>query len=252
MSGAIPRELKREMNEAALLPAGDPRREALLPRIEEAGEEATQLWAELIGENERLRMALRHASVPEGLEERLRQIAETAPLPWWRPRIRGAAIIAAALLAIAALALLLRSPARPPVADAASRLAALAIRDHSGHSHLAVESSDPAEVESGLAGSSTVAARVPPLDDRYRLVGGRACRFGELHTIYTRWIKDGRDHSLYQVRRSDFDLPPDLLPVEVATPPTPGSPAGHRVVIWADGPDAYALVCDGSGDDAPH
>lgn len=245
MSSGIPQELRRELEDAALLGPGEPGREALLRRVEEAGEEAQHHWAELVGETERLRLALRHVPEPEGLEDRLRCIADTTPLPWWRLRFRGAAVLAAAvLLVIAALALLLRAPPRPSDADAVNRFAAQAIRDHMEHPHLTVESGDAAAVEASLAGSSALAARVPALDESYRLIGGRACRFGELPIIYTRWTRDGRDHSLYQVLRSDFDLPADLPPTEVSTPPTPGCPAGHRVVIWADGADAYALVCD--------
>ena len=91
--------------------------------------------------------------------------------------------------------------------------------------------------------------RVPALDDPYTLLGGRVCSFGSRPIVYTRWRKDNRDHSLYQVRLADFGLPVNMLPTTVTTPPTPGHPIGHRVVIWAQEAFAYALVCDG-GDQA--
>jgi len=81
------------------------------------------------------------------------------------------------------------------------------------------------------------------MDSHFALLGGRACAFDSRPAIFTRWVRHGIDHSLYQVRLEDFGLPRQSAPQELLTPPTPGRPSGHRVV-WSDGRCAYVLVCD--------
>ena len=238
-------DLPAAMDDAALLPEDDPRRRQVLRRLEDADSRIQLAWADRLREVERLRLALRHVDVPGGLEQRLMGIPATVRRGWRLTRWRGAAVLAAAVITTAAIVTLLRTSSTGTIADAASRLAALAINDHAGRPILTVMTEDPREVEAQLA-AAAFAVRIPALDERYTLLGGRVCSFGTRPIVYTRWRKDDHDHSLYQVRLTDFGLPGDLLPTTVTTPPTPGNPIGHRVVIWARDVFAYALVCDGS------
>ncbi|MCH7797997.1 MAG: hypothetical protein IID28_06070 [Planctomycetes bacterium] len=245
-------DLLAAMDDAVLLPEDDPRRLEILQQLDDADRRTQLAWADRLRESERLRLALRHVEVPGGLEQRLLGIPASVRRPWWKWRLTGwrsAAALAAAVITTAAFVTLLRTSATGTIADAASRLAALAIDDHAGRPVLSVASADPREVEARLTTTAPFAVRVPALDDPYTLLGGRVCSFGSRPIVYTRWRKDNRDHSLYQVRLADFGLPGNLLPTTVTTPPTPGHPIGHRVVIWAQEAFAYALVCDG-GDQA--
>ncbi len=245
-------DLLAAMEDAVLLPEDDPRRREILQRLDDADPDIQLAWADRLRESERLRLALRHVEPRSGLEERLLRIPATVRRPWWGWRPSGwrtAAVLAAALVTTASIIGLLRTSSPGTIADAASRLAALAIEDHAGHPVLTVTAAGPREVEAGLTTSAQFGVRVPALDDPYTLVGGRVCSFGSRPIVYTRWRKENHDHSLYQVRLADFGLPEDLLPTTVTTPPTPGNPIGHRVVIWAEEAFAYALVCDG-GDPA--
>ncbi len=62
--------------------------------------------------------------------------------------------------------------------------------------------------------------------------------------IYTRWQHRGRDHSLYQVRLGDFDLPRGFTTQVVTVPPTQAETSGYRVTLWAEGDCAFASVCE--------
>ncbi len=242
-------DLLAALEDAVLLPDDDPRRREVLQRLDDADPRTQLAWTDRLRQSERLRLALRHVEPREGLEQRLLRIPDTVRRPWWgwRPTSwRRAAVLAAAVITIAAIVTLLRTSTPGTIADAARRLAALAIDDHAGRPVLSVASADPREVETRLTTTAPFAVRVPALDDPYTLLGGRVCSFGSRPIVYTRWRKDNRDHSLYQVRLTDFGLPDDLLPTTVTTPPTPGHPIGHRVVIWAQEAFAYALVCDGA------
>ena len=242
-------DLLAAMEDAVLLPEDDPRRREILQRLDDADPDIQLAWADRLRESERLRLALRHVEPRGGLEERLLRIPGTVRRPWWgwRPTgWRSAAVLAAAIITTATIVALLRTSSTGTIADAASRLAALAITDHAGRPVLTVTAAVPREVEAGLTTLAPFAVKVPALDEPYTLVGGRVCSFGSRPIVYTRWRKDNHDHSLYQVRLADFGLPEDLLPTTVTTPPTPGHPIGHRVVIWARDVFAYALVCDGS------
>lgn len=247
-----PADLLAAMDDAVLLPDDDPRRREVLQQLDDADAGIQLAWADRLRENERLRLALRHVDVPEGLEQRLSGIPATVRRPWWgwHPTgWRSAALFAAAVITTVAMVTLSRTSTTGTIADAASRLAALAIDDHAGRPALTVATGDPREVEKRLTSSAGFMVRIPALDEPYTLLGGRVCSFGSRPIVYTRWRKDDHDHSLYQVRLTDFGLPDDLLPTTVTTPPTPGHPIGHRVVIWAQEAFAYALVCDG-GDPA--
>lgn len=241
-------DLLGAMEDAVLLPDDDPLRREILQRLDDADQEIQLAWADRLRESERLRLALRHVEPPGGLEQRLMRIPATVRRPWWGLRPTGwrsAAVLAGAVITIATIVALLRTSTHGTIADAASRLAALAIDDHAGRPVLTVVAAGPREVESRLMTSAPFTVRIPALDEPYTLLGGRVCSFGTRPIIYTRWRKDYHDHSLYQVRLTDFGLPDDLLPTTVTTPPTPGHPIGHRVVIWAEEAFAYALVCDG-------
>ncbi len=246
MTHQVTDDLRRAMEDAALLACDDPRRREVLARIDEAGVAAREAWSEIQKEYDRLPHSLRLVNPPAGLEERLFKIPSTTARSSPLSR-RGAAILAAAVILSAAVSGLiwLRPPASGP--GPAERLAALAIRDHARHPVLTVRTSDRAEVESRLGSLAPFQVRVPALGARCTLVGGRLCKFGSRPLIYTRWQGDGRERSLYQVLATDFDLPQDFLPTEIITPPTPAYPSGHRVVIWADGGSVFALVC--AGDD---
>jgi len=253
MSDTVHDDFQRRMEEASLLGADDPKRQALIMEIQQAGEVAEKSWLDALQENEQLRLALRHVQPSDGLQSRLLQIADqSVPL---RRHLKNNWIGAAAivvLLLTAVLIVIAQSMRNPVLAEQIHALAMLAVHDHDKRPELVVESDEPAAVVSHLGSLVSFPVRIPNLNDShggnggaggdYRLLGGRVCKFDSRPLIYTRWQCRGSDCSLYQVRLSDFDLPREFLPQEVQVPATPTDPIAHRVLVWPDGQCVYALV----------
>ncbi len=164
------------MEDAVLLPDDDPHRREILKRLDDADRELQLAWADRLRESERLRLALRHVEQPGGLEQRLLRIPATVRRPWWGVRPSGwrrAAVLAGAVITTATVVALLRTSTHGTIADAASRLAALAIDDHARRPVLSVEAAGPREVERRLTSSARFSVRIPALDEPYTLLGGR-------------------------------------------------------------------------------
>ncbi|MCH8210228.1 MAG: hypothetical protein IIB99_02535 [Planctomycetes bacterium] len=244
MTNHTENDLRRRMEDAASLPPDDPSRQEVLRRIEEAGTWAEQQWLELLMENEQVRLALRHIQPPQGLEEELLLIpSPTVPRRWFtRTRLLSRSVAATYLLLAVGFGLIWLQH-RPPLSEATQHLAMLAIRDHVKRPELTVQSTDRSEIEARLKPLAAFPISIPTLNSGYELVGGRVCKFDSRPIISTRWQYRGRDHSLYQVRLGDFDLPREFVPQVVTAPSIPPNPGAHRVVIWSDGQCAFALVC---------
>jgi len=85
---------------------------------------------------------------------------------------------------------------------------------------------------------------LPKLDAGYQLVGGRVCELDGQRVIYTRWQRNGRIHSLYQLERGDFGLPETFTARRIETPAVPGEVAPHELVLWPGEDCVYARVCE--------
>ena len=244
-------ELTRRMEEVVALPHDDPRRRRVMDMVESAGDWAETRWLELLREDEQLRLSLRHVNAPKGLEERL------LDLPLGRTRIglgffRRVASLVTAVVFLAGVLLIGYASMRlqPSINDAVQHLAALTIRDHAKRPALSIKATNRDFVRVALAAEAPMNVSLPPLSSDYNMIGGRVCALGSCPIIYTRWVHNGVDHSLYQVRPEDFHLTRDFAPQMITVPATPDGRSGCTVLVWVDGTDAFVLVCDDHATDA--
>ncbi len=234
--------LHRRIEEVAALPADDPLHKEVFRKVSQAEPWAEQYWLELLRNDEKLRLVLRHVHPPENLRERLLKIPSTTVLR--RRNVRRALVFAGMAAACLIVAVWLSLPVirtGPTLTEATRALAAL---DHVKRPELTVKTAVSSEIVARLEAAVKFPISIPALGEEYDLLGGRVCKFGTMPIVYTRWQHRGRDHSLYQVRLADFDLPPEFTTQVVTVPPTPAEPAGHRVRLWAEGDYAFALVCE--------
>jgi len=260
MSTSSHEQLRRAMAEAVALPTDDPARREVLARVREAGDWAQAEWVELVELDERLRMQLSRVEVPEGLERRLLAIpGETAEgagrsagegWRWGVFRRRSVvAAMAAAVLLGALLAVLFLSVRSADSRPALMQIAELAVADHRSGSALTIQSTDPDTVYTALADASPLAVQRADLGPRYRLEGGRACKFDDLPVVLTRWDRDGRPHSLYQFHPEHFGMPDritrqDLWLTNEGDRGATHTAAAHRVIVWVQDGEGFALVCE--------
>lgn len=242
--------LRQAMEEVVSLPADHPRRQEVLRQVEAAGEWAHTYWADLVRDDEQLRMELRHVPAPEGLNERLKTIPEqmNATSRWqWMPRSRVAAMLAAACLVLVALLIMNLRSQPQEFEQAIQHVARLAVDDHLKRPELSVATSEPAQVASHLQPHVAFAVDVPPMDKALSLVGGRICTFDERPIAYTRWRdreQEGKEHSVYQFCAADFDLPEQFMPMRIKVPAVPGRSQAYEALIWSAGECAYVMVCE--------
>ncbi len=237
--------LRRRMEEVAALQADDPRHEEVFRQISQSGPWAEQYWLELLRDDEKLRLLLRHVHPSEDLRERLLKIPATTALP--RMKVRRALVsagVAVICLIVAVWVILPAMRTGPTLAEATRELAVLAAIDHVKRSELTVETAIPSEIVARFKAAAKFPVSIPVLGEEYNLLGGRVCKFGTRPIIYTRWRRRGREYSLCQVRPTDFDLPREFPTQVVSVPAQPKEHAGYRVVIWSEGHCAFVLVCD--------
>lgn len=246
---------ERAIDEASLLPSGDPIRDAMAKRIESATDERRAAWSASLEENEHLRHELGAVEPPEGLIDRLlaapdadeftrRSVMRRATTRRSRPW-RSAPLVAATLtlLAAAAAALLLVNPDNSSL-DAVERFAALAMRDHMTRPTLTMESNDPTAFALAMDDAVPFQAIVRPISNDARLLGGRVCQFDEAPLLYTRWTDAAGEASVYQIERRRFNLPDGMPPREVSIPASTRSAPECRIIIWSEGSHAFAIVRD--------
>lgn len=237
----ITETLRHQMEEAAALPADDPRREEVVRQLLAAGPEAEQVWLDLSRETEQWRLALRHVDPPEGLHRRLHAIPAEAPAASRRLVLRAwlvSAIAATVLVAVSAVWITGNGGA-----NAAPAFAALAVDKHLNDPSLTVQSSDPAIIEASFQGHLPYEVRMPhtTINASYQLIGGSMSMLGEKPVVYTRWTRNDQMFALYQFCSTDFRMPERIAePITVLTP-RPGQ-SDYQVTLWSEAHCAYALV----------
>jgi len=236
-------QLRRDMDEAVLLPEDHPTRKQVMRRVQQAGDWAEEHWVELVTMNERMRLELPQVTPPAGLTERLLTITTTT-----QPRRHSSAkrrAFAAAFAAMLVMGLLVwQWPTGSGAGVAAAQsVAQLAAADHLREPAMTVRSSNSDEVVTTLDAATALAVRMPHLGEDYRLEGGRICKFDQRPVVYTCWRRDGQTLSLYQFEPEAFGLTRGFSRMRTTIQPSPDSPA-QRVEIWSEGANGYVLVCD--------
>ncbi|HDZ22143.1 hypothetical protein LCGC14_0302130 [marine sediment metagenome] len=232
-------QLQRDMAEAAALPAGDPRRQEVIHRVQEAGAWAEDKWVALLDVDERLRVELPRVSVSVGLEERLLAIPEEFSLS--RRSLRRWSITAAAglVLVCGGLAVLFLSGRGPT--QRIHQIGLTAIGDHMFGQQLTIETSDEPALIAALKPQVHFDIKLPQLGQGFHLLGGRKCSFGRHTAVYTRWERDGYEYSLYQFCPKDFGLPREFSRRTVVSDDG-GTDGECDALIWTENDCAYVLV----------
>lgn len=245
-------ELRRRMEEACALPPDHPCRLAVCEAVCEAGEEAEQLWLDLLREDEQMRLTLRRVDCPPGLHERCRAICdEVDPQDGILARLARATPLRTGLGMAAAFALVLAvwvtvqalDPAVNPVEAATQNLVRVTTETHRNPPDLQVHSNNRLDVEQALADASfPYPVSLPNLGKEYELIGGAALTLDHKPVIYTRWRGGDREYSLYQYCPILFEMDraiPYQRFLESAAAAN-GSPVD--VMTWSANHCAYALV----------
>lgn len=248
MKGDFDGELMRRMEEASLLPSDHPKRREVREEVASVGGWAEKEWLRLQAEPERLRGLLLDVTAPAGLEQRLLDIPSN--MARRLQRLRWPFGAAAALLVIAAVVVVMSVQ---PVGDSTDqslvRIATLVAADHMERPELTIAGDDRQRLVSALQARAPFEVRLPSPTANGSLLGGRICRFDEGPLVLTRWRRGDHDISMYQIRLTDFGLPPNLSRHEIE-PPDQGSAAGLcRVQLWSDDRFVYATVTDAAWPD---
>ena len=250
-------ELIRRMEEAVLLPPGDPVRQQMCCEVVEAGEWARQYWLELVRSDEKLRLELLDVEPPAGMEQRLRSLADEpagsepsrvarGPL-LSRRGLLGMAASVAALASVGSVAWLREGRSLE------ARFAHLgeAVGSHHAHPHAVdLATSDPTQAVAHFAGAFEWDVRLPTMDASYEFIGASRCRLNGEPVLCTQWNdRDGRRYSIFQFCAPDHGLPEqfDRRTVEV---PMAGSRRGE-VTFWTEAHCAYVMIPDPPADHRP-
>ncbi len=243
-------DIQQEMEHAALLPASDPRRQALEKRLADAPSVAREQWHQLLAEQIAYRDVLPQVDVPNGLEDRLLALAHADPAPsqpaappnrfrsrvWW--------VAAAAVVLVFISAELMRWTTN---ASRMRTVALLAVNNHLNHlEDHGVEDSQQAvsELESSLSQQVGFNVAIPQMDQSLDLVGGRKCKLGTHPVAFLLWEDDRGEYSVFQFQPQQFGLPDNIPPRLVHA----AEPAGTRhrcgAWIWTEEGRGYVLTGD--------
>lgn len=245
---------------AALLPMGDPLREAAEVAAARGSPEDQARWLAALEEAATLRLALREVRPPADLEARLLAL----PGQHWPLRARGLAASSRWRMALAAAGVLLvvgvlallgrgREAGHGSAADAAAarwmKVAQLAAEDHLGTHALEVLGSDADHVARELAADLQMDVVLPAWGPVARLEGGRRCSLGGAPVAFTRWQGASGALTLVTGRAADLDLSPDR-PLERlgAKVTTPDGAVTWPVLVHADGGTFWMVVADVEAD----
>jgi len=239
-------DLRRRIEEAALLPSDHPMRRDACDHVSEHGDGARQVWRDVQQENESLLVELHEVPAPSGLQERLLIIPQNVrrrSRAWKRSIFAAAAVLVLAMTVVPGL---LMHPGAEAIDASVVHVASLVADDHSARSQLTVVTSDPRQLFQELQPKAPFPIDLTTTPAAATLVGARICSFGEGPLIYTRWSTTKGDLSMYQLRLSDFGVPPNLPPQEVRQdqPGDRGARRRCRVRLWSDDLFAYAIVVD--------
>lgn len=234
-------QLQREMGEAAVLSADDPRRQEVMRRVQNAGAWAEDEWVALLDVDERLRVELPRVSTPAGMEERLLGIPTEASLPGRSLRRWSMVVIAALVLVCCGVAALFLSGRNP--AQRIREIGIIAIGDHMAGQQLTIETSNGQALIAALKPQMHFDVKLPQLGQGFRLLGGRKCAFDRRPVVYTRWERGGHEYSLYQFCPKDFGLPSDFSRRAVVIDDG-GRDVACNALVWTENGCGYVLVAE--------
>ncbi len=235
------------LEEAAALPPGHLRREALQQEVQQRGGWAAAHWQTLVSEQAALRAALEDAEPPAGLQSRLRAIPgqHRRSQPLGRRSLLWGGAAAVMLLAVGAHVRI--SPADDPE-RVVREVALLALNDHLDTHEQDVLTTDARALQRDLQSHIPFPLDLPDIGPAMQAVGGRRCTLGSHVVAFTAWRGPGGRLTLLQLRRGDFGLPADM-PARIV--PMDGPAARGRpldVFFFGRGDVVWVVVADDPGD----
>lgn len=241
----------RSLEEAALLPEGDPRRRVTIDGLGTDGaprEHLTRAWLDILTENEALALRLRNVEVPTGVLERIcaaprapRAASRALPRGWPSGVVGGMAVAAIVLVVVVWMVVPWgqRGTLRP-----SAELATLAAMDHAARPEMTILTDDLDALALALGDRVPYELGITSPGPGAVLVGGRVCTFGDRPLVYTCWHMDGRRVAVYQVRRGEFGLAAHQPPSTMDVPARGSRESQCRASVWTDAEFGYVLVHD--------
>lgn len=240
------------LGEAALLPTGDARRQAVEAEVARRGGWMRDEWLALVAEGERLRLALQRTTPPDDLQDRLLAL----PGRHWPLRLLPGRRPARLVAAVAVVALIVgtvwfvragtdeAAARQSATAQALHEVALLSISDHRDTHGVKIEAPDARALSAALSEVVPFEVDLPDLSGSFQLVGGRRCTLGSHPVAFSSWRGRGGLLTLLQVSCKDFDVPSALAVRHVR----PGGAAARKhdggAVLLARGGFMWVCVAD--------
>ena len=248
--GASLKSLRVEMGEVAALSPDEPRRRDLEKRLANDQTSTDQEWRDLLLENECFRdnLAKLKLKVPDDLEARLLAVASIPS----RPRVTARWVLGLAAAAVVLLMLGSQLGRQYTTVSRMRTVALLAINNHlnhlEDHDDVQAQTHDNQELEVELTGQVGFPVKVPDLDDRLQLAGGRPCKLGTHPVAFTLWRDAHGTYSLFQFQPDRFGLLTTIEPTLVHTTQPAGVDHTSSAWLWTEGQYGYVLTGDPGND----
>ncbi|MBF0196965.1 MAG: hypothetical protein HQL32_04615 [Planctomycetes bacterium] len=242
MSPEENRAFRREMMEAAFLPASDPKRQRIEDLIAKEQTWAEREWLTLVQEDEKLKLALRKVSTPPGLKEKLEDISEMTiqkPKPFWQRRswLTVAALFVLTLL-ISVFSVFNQKHTH---SSGFKTIAMMAMDDHLNDNKVVFASDNPESFIHDVSSRVPFAVALPRMSQGLKLLGGRPCRWGDCAIIFSRWDYEGEPISILQFDPEAYNMPKSVATEEVCCGVFAGQGNAKVAICVVDG-KGFAFV----------
>jgi len=225
--------LMGRMAEAAMLTQADPHRLQVIEEVSQVGAWARQYWLELNQEEESLRLAMRDLAPPGQLLQRLHRLPEAGHRR--RPNVRLwiamsglAAILVLSIFAWMALPDGGRIDTRP------FREVANELTRHHRQAHPRMPTLSP-EAMKFVQNNLPFPMHTPDRLNNSRLLGFHAHHVGEIRAICSRWLRNNKICTVFQMPSKELDAPREFADQTMASGSEP-------VTIWKERQYVYAMT----------
>ncbi len=233
------------MEQASFLSTEDPIRQKLEAEISIADEGVREQWLQQLHESAQLRLAVNDVPMPPGLQDRLALELEDEFPSLHQPskKITFRFLMVAAIFVLGlGIGWWVSGIQGQSSESAIHEVMLMAADDHINDRHLSIETSDPDVLTSTLSKEVDFVLKLPKMKSSAKLIGGRACHWGDCQIIFTLWECEGTQYSLLQFDPNVYHMPSTMNGHKTCCDK---SIVGHRpldVAVWSENGRGYALV----------